>query len=68
MRLAIILERGGDNVGAWVPELPGCVAVGKTDDEAIALIRESISLHLRELRAGGEPIPDPSTRLVIIDT
>jgi predicted RNase H-like HicB family nuclease len=68
VRVAVILERGGGNIGAWVPELPGCVAVGKTEDEVLTLIREAIELHLRELRAGGESAPEPSTRVMFVET
>ncbi len=57
----IILEKSDDSDwGAYVPDLPGCVAVGETRDEAARLIREAIELHLTGMREDGEQIPEPS--------
>lgn len=66
MEYVVILERGKGSFGAYVPDLPGCVAVGKTKDEALRLIREGIELHLAGMREEGLPIPEPtsSTELV----
>ncbi len=55
----VILETGSTNVGAWVPDLPGCVSVGKTPEEAEANMREAISFHLQGMREDGEPVPEP---------
>ena len=55
----VILEQGESSVGAYVPDLPGCVAVGESKDEAMQLIREAIELHIDSLRENGEPIPPP---------
>ena len=46
MRYAVVIERGDTNFGAYVPSLPGCVAVGDTREEVIELIREAIEMHL----------------------
>lgn len=59
---AIIVERGETgSYGAWCPDLPGCVAVGETQDECITLMHEAIELHLEGMREDGEPIPHPDT-------
>jgi predicted RNase H-like HicB family nuclease len=55
----VILEQGETSIGAYVPDLPGCVAVGETRDEALQLIREAIELHIESLRENGEPVPPP---------
>jgi predicted RNase H-like HicB family nuclease len=55
-----IVERGEKTYGAYVPDLPGCVAVGETREEAAHLIREAIALHVAGLRRGGLPVPEPS--------
>ncbi len=60
MRYMVVLEKGETSYGAYVPDLPGCVAVAKTKGEAIDLIREAISLHLEGMRAEGLKIPKPS--------
>ena len=57
----VIIERGPTSYGAYVPDLPGCVAVGKTDDEVRDLIEDAIAMHVAELRSQGLPIPPPTT-------
>jgi len=65
----VIVEKGKSAYGAYVPDLPGCVAVGETRDEALQLIREAIEFHLEGLREDGLPVPAPSssTELVHVD-
>ncbi len=58
---AVIYERGPTSWGAWLPDLPGCVAVGQTRAEVEALIAEAIVLHVESLREHGEPVPEPSS-------
>lgn len=60
-RYTILLEPAADGGwGAWSPDLPGCVALGDTTQEAVSEMREAISLHLEGLAADGEPIPEPT--------
>ncbi len=59
MKYMIVIEQGERSYGAYVPDLPGCVAVGDTGDEVLALIQEAIVLHLEMLREDGLPIPRP---------
>jgi predicted RNase H-like HicB family nuclease len=61
MRYAIVIEKSDEGYGAYVPDLPGCVAVGDTVDETEGLIREAIVLHLAAMREQGDQIPEPST-------
>ncbi len=60
----VILERGSRNWSAYVPDLPGCVAAGRTRAETERLIREAIAVHLDAIRADGESIPEPTTEAV----
>jgi predicted RNase H-like HicB family nuclease len=62
MRYLVVIERGETSYGAYVPDLPGCVAVGETAEEARRLIQEAIALHLEGLRADGQPIPEPTSQ------
>ena len=57
----VIIEaaEGGSGFGAYVPDLPGCVATGKTREEAKERIAYSIPRHIEPLRAHGEPVPPP---------
>lgn len=50
--------------GASVPDLPGCVATGKTVDSALRRIQSTIGLHLRGLRTDGVKPPLPQHRTV----
>ncbi len=61
MRYAVVIERGESSFGAYVPDLPGCVAGGESADEARSLIRDAITLHLAGLREDGDPVPEPET-------
>lgn len=61
MRYAVIFEKSMTGYGGYVPDLPGCVATAKTIDETRQLIREAIELHLADMRATGQPIPQPSS-------
>jgi predicted RNase H-like HicB family nuclease len=59
---AVIIERAEDGgYGAWSPDLPGCVALGDTQEEALAEMREAIAFHLEGLRDAGEPVPVSAT-------
>jgi predicted RNase H-like HicB family nuclease len=55
----VVIEQGEDSYGAYVPDLPGCVAVGDTREEVLELIQEAIVLHLEMLKEDGLPIPRP---------
>jgi predicted RNase H-like HicB family nuclease len=60
-RYAIVIEKAVTNYGAYVPDLPGCVATGATIEETEALLREAIDMHLEGIREDGLPIPEPSS-------
>lgn len=57
----VIIEQGESSWGAWVPDLPGCVAVGESREEVEQLIREAIDEHVETLRERGEPVPGPAS-------
>jgi predicted RNase H-like HicB family nuclease len=67
MQYAVVLEKSAAGFGAFVPDLPGCVAVGETEGEVIQLIREAIEFHIDGLREDGEPIPPPAARVEYVD-
>jgi predicted RNase H-like HicB family nuclease len=67
MRYAIVVEKAGENYSAYVPDLPGCIATGKTPEETEQLIREAVKLHLNGLREDGLPIPQPSSRVEYVE-
>jgi len=61
MEYLVIVERGERNCSAYVPDLPGCVATGKTVEETSKNIREAMRWHLETMRADGDPIPEPTS-------
>lgn len=61
MRYAMIIEKGQRNFSAYLPDLPGCVATGKTVEEVRDRMREAIELHLAGMREDGLPIPEPTS-------
>ncbi len=61
MRYAVVIQKAANNYSAYVPDLPGCVATGKTRTEAARQIQEAIAFHLEGLREDGIPIPEAQT-------
>jgi len=61
MRYAMIIEKGERNYSAYLPDMPGCIATGKTLEEVKRRMREAAELHLRGLREDGLPIPEPTS-------
>lgn len=66
MRYLVVVERGPTSFGAYVPDLPGCIAVGDSEQEVLQLIQEAIEFHLEGLKDEGQPAPVPhsSSRMV----
>ena len=58
-RYLIIIERTGTGFSAYSPDLPGCVATGRTRQEVEQEMREAIEFHIEGLRLAGEPVPEP---------
>ncbi|MGH7137848.1 MAG: type II toxin-antitoxin system HicB family antitoxin [Pirellulales bacterium] len=67
MRYAVVIEKGPSSYGAYVPDLPGCVAVGKSAAEVKKRIAEAIPLHLEGLREDGLPPPEAETECEYIE-
>ena len=66
-RYMVVVERGDTSWGAHVPDLPGCVAIGETREEALQLIREAIELHIEGLKQDGFRVPSPSSDVEFIE-
>lgn len=62
MRYMVVIEQGETSFGAYVPDLPGCIAVGETEDEVKQLIHEAIEFHLEDLAETGANIPRPLSK------
>ena len=69
MQYLVVIEKGPRSFGAYVPDLPGCIAAGESREEVATLIHEAIELHIEDLKSQGQqvPIPQASSELVSVD-
>ena len=67
MRYAVVIEKGENGYGAYVPDLPGCIAAADTKKEIKKLIHEAIEFHIEGLKEDGEPIPKPISSVEFIE-
>lgn len=58
-RYAIVIEEGIDNLAAFVPDIPGCIATGRTEGEIKLLMQEALECHIELMKADAERIPEP---------
>jgi predicted RNase H-like HicB family nuclease len=63
MKYLVVIEKGANSFGAYVPDLPGCAVVGETREEALQLIREAVELHVSSMRERGNALPDPASSI-----
>ena len=56
-RFLVVIEKANGNYSAYSPDLPGCVATGKTREDAERNMHEAIQLHVDGLIEDGEPVP-----------
>jgi len=68
MKYAVVIANAGPNYSAHIPDLPGCVATGKTVDEVLHRMKMAVEMHLEGMREDGLPIPPPTTRCEYIET
>lgn len=67
MKYAVVFEQTLNNYSAYVPDLPGCVATGKTREDIERNIREAISFHIEGLRLENYPVPTPSSWTGVVE-
>jgi predicted RNase H-like HicB family nuclease len=66
MEYLVVVEKGGSSYGAYVPDLPGCVAAGATRREVLKLIRDAVKLHIEALRESGRSVPEPTSKSEVV--
>lgn len=59
-RFLVVVERAENNYSAYSPDLPGCVATGRSVEETRARMQQAIELHVQGLKADNMPVPQPS--------
>ena len=67
MKYAVVIDKGENGYGAYVPDLPGCIAAADTKEEVKKLIHEAIEFHIEGLKEDGEPIPEPASSIEFIE-
>jgi predicted RNase H-like HicB family nuclease len=63
----IIIEKAESNFSAYCPDLPGCIATGRTEEETVQRMKEAIEFHIEGLREGKTSITVPSTKAVSVE-
>jgi predicted RNase H-like HicB family nuclease len=66
-RYLVVFEREGKSYGAFVPDLPGCVATGKDLATVKRRIRTAIAMHVEDMLARGQRLPKPATQSEYVD-
>lgn len=67
MQYLVVIEQGPSSFGAYVPDLPGCIAVGENRTEVTRLIHEAIEFHLEGIKENGLPIPEPHSYSELVE-
>lgn len=67
MKYLVVIEKSDNGFGAYVPDLPGCVAAAESREELDDLIQEAIEFHLEGLKRSGQPVPKPMSQGTLID-
>ncbi len=67
MKYTVIVEKGESSYGAFVPDLPGCIAVGEDREQTLRSIEEAVMFHIEGLRAEGLPPPPPQCDIAQVE-
>ena len=67
MQYTIVIEQTPRNFAAYAPDLPGCVATGRTRDEVVREMREAMAFHIENLREYGDQVPAPQSIATVVD-
>jgi len=62
MRYGYVIEKAETGFSAYVPDLPGCVATGKTREQVRRRIQEAVEIHLKSMLEDGDRIPEPTSQ------
>ena len=67
MKLLIVVEKSGKGYSAFAPDVPGCIAAGRSREETERLMREALEFHLESLRQDGLPVPPPESYATYVE-
>jgi predicted RNase H-like HicB family nuclease len=60
-RFLIVIEKANGNYSAYCPDLPGCVATGKSREETERNMHEAVELHVRGMLEDNDVVPEGDT-------
>ena len=66
-RYPLVIERTGTGYSAYSPDVPGCAAVGDTEEEIRRNFQDALAAHFQAMRELGEPIPEPSSSVDYVE-
>ncbi|PKB83734.1 MAG: hypothetical protein BZY88_01450 [SAR202 cluster bacterium Io17-Chloro-G9] len=66
MEYLVVLETAEKNWGAYSPDVPGCIATGRTPEETMKRFEKALRMHLRGLQQDGLPMPEPTARAMTV--
>jgi predicted RNase H-like HicB family nuclease len=67
MQYLVVIEEGESGFGAYVPDLPGCIAAAASRGEVLTLIEEAIEFHIEGLKEHGDPVPRPTSTAQLVE-
>jgi predicted RNase H-like HicB family nuclease len=67
MRYGYVIEKTKTGFSAYVPDLPGCIATGKTRQVVRRHMLEAVGIHLESMMEDGDAIPKPTTQFEYMD-
>ena len=67
MRYGALVEKTKTGFSAYVPDLPGCVAAGKTRQQVRRRLQEAVEIHLKSMMESGDAIPEPTSKLEYVE-
>jgi len=63
MRYSVVIEKGEKNYSAYLPDVPGCIATGRTPAITLKRLAKALEIHLAGLREDGLPVPEPTIQV-----
>ncbi len=67
MKYTVVVEKAEKNWAAYCPDVPGCIATGRTPEETMKRYEKALRMHLQGLEEDGLALPEPSARAVVVE-
>ena len=67
MKYVVVLEKADRNWAAYSPDVPGCIATGRTPEATMKRYEKALRMHLQGLQEDGLPLPEPVAKAVTLE-